>query len=95
MLPKDPSFKCDPPSLPRRAKVAAEWQAWAMAAQQDRWRLVAICPGNVYGPLLANSPTCGARSPDLRTCPAARRSCQQRQRQRLRPVGARLSEPRS
>lgn len=44
---------------PGSAKVAAEWQAWALAAQQDRWRLVTICPGNVYGPLLANSPNCG------------------------------------
>ncbi|KAL4421429.1 hypothetical protein ABPG75_010720 [Micractinium tetrahymenae] len=41
------------------AKVAAEWHAWALAAQQDRWRLVTICPGNVYGPLMANSPACG------------------------------------
>ena len=42
-----------------RAKALAEWQAWAIAGQQQRWRLVTICPGNTYGPLLAASPNCG------------------------------------
>jgi hypothetical protein len=40
--------------------VLGEWEAWAIAGQQQRWRLVAICPGNVYGPPMAISPNCGA-----------------------------------
>lgn len=44
----------------RSAKAVAEMQAWSIAGQQDRWRLVAICPATVYGPLLAHSPGMGA-----------------------------------
>ena len=40
--------------------MLAEWQAWAIASQQDRWRLVAICPGNTYGPPMDISPNSGA-----------------------------------
>ncbi|PRW32669.1 heme peroxidase-related [Chlorella sorokiniana] len=42
------------------AKAVAEMQAWSIAGQQDRWRLVAICPATVYGPLLARSPGMGS-----------------------------------
>ena len=40
-------------SLHRRSKTLGEWEAWAIAAQQQCWRLVTICPGAVYGPPLA------------------------------------------
>lgn len=33
-----------------RAKTFSEWQAWAIAGQQTRWRLVTLCPGVVLGP---------------------------------------------
>lgn len=33
-----------------RAKTLAEWEAWAIAGQQERWKLVTLCPGMVYGP---------------------------------------------
>ncbi|KAL4439712.1 hypothetical protein ABPG75_002713 [Micractinium tetrahymenae] len=32
------------------AKTLSEWQAWAIAGQQNRWRLVTLCPGVVLGP---------------------------------------------
>ncbi|KAL4450548.1 hypothetical protein ABPG77_000904 [Micractinium sp. CCAP 211/92] len=32
------------------AKTFSEWQAWAIAGQQTRWRLVSLCPGVVLGP---------------------------------------------
>ncbi len=52
---------CLPPLHARcSAKVLAEWQAWAIASQQERWRLVAICPGNTYGPPMAINPNSGA-----------------------------------
>jgi hypothetical protein len=39
--------------------VLAEWEAWAIAGQQQRWRLVAICPGHVYGPPMTANLKCG------------------------------------
>lgn len=45
--------------LPCRSKALAEWQAWAIASQQDHWRLVAICPSHVYGPPLTANLKCG------------------------------------
>ncbi|GAB4817129.1 hypothetical protein N2152v2_004175 [Parachlorella kessleri] len=42
------------------AKTLSEWEAWAITAQQDRWRLVVICPANILGPPLAACP--GAES---------------------------------
>ncbi|EFN54626.1 hypothetical protein CHLNCDRAFT_135160 [Chlorella variabilis] len=40
------------------SKALAEWQAWAIASQQDHWRLVAICPSHVYGPPLTANLKC-------------------------------------
>ena len=36
-----------------KAKTLAEWEAWAMVSQQDRWSLVTICPVVVMGPPMA------------------------------------------
>ena len=36
-----------------KAKTLSEWEAWALAAQQQRWSLVTICPSWVLGPPIA------------------------------------------
>ncbi|CAH0030096.1 unnamed protein product [Clonostachys rhizophaga] len=42
------------------SKVVAEKEAWKMAEAQDRWDLVAMCPGMVLGPSLTSGSVSGS-----------------------------------